>query len=622
MQLLEELKRRNVIRMAGLYLVGAWLVTQVSSTVLPMFGTPEWLPRSVVILLALGFIPALILAWVFELTPQGIRRDVDVRPEDSIAPQTARRLDRMIIVVLICALVYFAVDKFLLAPREASRGASASPVPASVASPAVPTMPAAARKSIAVLPFTDLSPGHDQEYFSDGMAEELLNALAKIKDLKVAGRTSSFHFKGKNDDLREIGHALGVANILEGSVRKQGDKVRITAQLIQTEDGFHLWSDTYDGDLSDVFNLQERIARAISEQLKLIIAGDPAQRLVPVATTNPQAYALYLQAADTFNRRDFEHYVDAIALLEQALKLDPNYARAQARIAILHASATEPGLTAAEAQRHARLAIAADPTLAEPHLALGLTARHESGFVEARDEFERALQLEPEDAAVGFFYAQNLLIGGYTRKGVERLDRLLAIDPMQPNAIYRRGVQYSYDGDQDAAERAIKRSIDLGLSFGEGGLMIVAVARGDFARARELALHRPRSNGAGCFEIWNSNSKTLADGVYGGDATARAKAMAVVESCLATKPAMIPAWVPVDLLRLDEPAKALDAIIAAPSDSGASIFNTLWSSVGRAARRLPVFPEFARTMGLADLWDKYGPPDLCHRVATRDYACD
>jgi len=619
MALIAELKRRNVIRMAGLYLVGAWLIVQVAGTLLPVFETPSWVLKALVGFLAVGLAPALIFAWVFELTPQGIKRDAEVKPEESIAPQTARRLDRTIIVVLICALVYFGIDKFVLGPRDAARSAAASPAaPGTAPAPASVAM----RKSIAVLPFTDLSPGHDQEYFSDGMAEELLNALAKIKDLKVAGRTSSFHFKGKNDDLREIGHALGVANILEGSVRKQGDKVRITAQLIQTEDGFHLWSETYDGDLSDVFNLQERIARAISEQLKVIIGGDPAQRLVPVATSNPQAYALFLQASDIFNRRDFDHYVDAIGLLEQALKLDPNYARAQARIAILHASAIAPGLVPAEAERHARLAIAADASLAEPHLALGAAARHAGGFLNARDEFERAQQLEPDDAAVGFFYAQDLLIGGYTHKGTERLDRVLAIDPMQPNAIFRRGIQYSYDGDQDAAERAIKRSIDLGLSFGEGGLITVATARGDFAKARELSLHRTRPSGAGCGDIWDSDRQILSDGVYGGDAAARTKALAVIEQCLATRPATIPAWVPVDLMRLDEPAKALAATLAGSSDSLASIFNTLWSAHGRSARRLPEFGEFVRKIGLADLWEKYGPPDRCQRLAPRDYACE
>src|SRR6188474_2119382 len=196
MGLIAELRRRNVIRMAGLYLVGAWLATQVAGTLLPIFHTPEWVLQTLVSLLAIGFLPALVFAWVFELTPEGIKRDAEVRPEESIAPQTARRMDRMIIAVLCVALVYFAVDKFVLAPARLGSQAQAAP-----AKPAAPAAAAAVNpKSIAVLAFTDLSPEHDQGYFSDGMAEEILNALAHVKDLKVAGRTSSFYYKGRNED--------------------------------------------------------------------------------------------------------------------------------------------------------------------------------------------------------------------------------------------------------------------------------------------------------------------------------------------------------------------------------------------------------------------------------------
>jgi len=282
---LAELRRRNVIRMAGLYLVGAWLLTQVASTLLPVFEAPSWIMKTLVGFIAIGFVPTLIFSWIYELTPQGLKRDAEVKPEESIAPHTARRMDRMIIAVLICALVYFGVDKFVLAPRRAVAPTASAAKSASDA--AASTADAIDGKSIAVLPFTDLSPGHDQEYFSDGMAEEILNALAQVRDLKVAGRTSSFHFKGMNEDLRTIGKTLGVASVLEGSVRKQGDKVRITAQLIRASNGFHLWSNSYDGDLKDVFELQERIARAITDQLQVVIAGDQKSRLVPVATGSP-----------------------------------------------------------------------------------------------------------------------------------------------------------------------------------------------------------------------------------------------------------------------------------------------------------------------------------------------
>jgi TolB-like protein/Tfp pilus assembly protein PilF len=451
--LIAELRRRNVFRMAGLYLVGAWLVTQVAGTLLPMFEAPQWIARAVVILLAIGFVPALVFAWIFELTPQGIRRDADVPPQHSIAPQTARRLDRAIIVVLTLALGYFAVDKFVLAPRQS--------VPSPHMSDEITS------KSIAVLPFIDLSPAKDQEYFSDGMSEELLNALAKVKDLKVAGRTSSFSFKGKNEDMRTIGAALGVANIVEGSVRKQGDKVRITAQLVQATNGFHLWSQTYDGDLKDVFELQERIARAITDELRVVLQGDQKTRLVPVATTSPEAYSLYLKATAIFNRRDGAHFDDAIADLERAIELDPKFARAFSRLAVIYSVAPQylqsTDLNAARdaAQRNAVTAIALDPTLAEPLAALALSDRIGHRYVEEREGYERALALDPDDVTAIFWFGLTELMGGYTRHGMELLDRALSIDPKLPNALRWRAKMHIAAGDLDAAaidaqRRAIK----------------------------------------------------------------------------------------------------------------------------------------------------------------------
>nr|MBP8081319.1 hypothetical protein [Arenimonas sp.] len=333
MKLIAELQRRNVIRMAGLYLVGAWLLVQVAGTVLPWFSVSESILRGLVVVLVIGFVPALAFAWIFEMTPDGLKRDAEVSPAESIAPQTARRMDRIIIAALVLALVYFGFDKFVLAPRRAA--APAADVSQSPPPKAASTVPASDRKSIAVLAFTNMSADRDNEYFSDGIAEEILNSLAKVKDLKVAGRTSSFYYKGKNQDLRAIGKALGVAHVLEGSVRKQGDKVRVTAQLIRSEDGIHLWSETYDGDLKDVFALQESIARAITDELKVVLQGKQAARLVDTGTDNAEAYALYLQATSIFNRRDGDHFPEAIAALEAATRLDPDYARAYARLASL-----------------------------------------------------------------------------------------------------------------------------------------------------------------------------------------------------------------------------------------------------------------------------------------------
>ncbi len=253
-----ELKRRNVIRMTGLYLVGAWLLVQVAGTVLPMFGAPEWLPRTIVVLLAIGFVPAVIFSWVFELTPEGLKRDDDVMPEQSIAPQTGRRMDRMIIVVLVLALGYFAFDKFVLAPRrEAALVASAVPNESKSVINA---------KSIAVLPFENLSRDPDNAFFTDGVQDEILTYLAKIADLKVISRTSVLQYKsGVARNLREIAQQLGVANVVEGSVQRSGNRVRVNAQLIDARNDAHLWAQTYDRDLADVFAIQSEIAKAIAD---------------------------------------------------------------------------------------------------------------------------------------------------------------------------------------------------------------------------------------------------------------------------------------------------------------------------------------------------------------------
>src|SRR5207302_9774027 len=229
----------------------AWLLTQVASTVLPMFGAPDWLPRSIVILLAIGFLPALIFSWIFEMTPEGLKRDEDVPPEQSIAPQTAQRMNRMIIAVLVIALGYFVFDKFVLTPRrEAAR-------------PAAEPKSAANAKSVAVLAFANLSDDKGSEYFSDGISEELLTVLQKIPGLHVAARTSAFSFKGKNATAQEIGQKLGVAHLVEGSVRKAGETVRIAARLTKTTSGDEIWSENYTRNLKDVFAVETELAATI-----------------------------------------------------------------------------------------------------------------------------------------------------------------------------------------------------------------------------------------------------------------------------------------------------------------------------------------------------------------------
>ena len=285
---LVELRRRNVLRVAAAYLVAAWLLVQVAATLLPLFGFGEGAVLPVVVLLAVGFVPALVFSWAFEITPEGLKRERDVDRERSIVAHTGRKIDRIIMVVLSLALGYFVFDRFVLSPsREAAGVQSARQEGRSEA-----LVESYGDRSIAVLPFVDMSPGHDQEYLSDGIAEELLNLLAKIPELRVISRSSAFSFKDRNLKIPKIARQLNVAHILEGSVRRDGNRVRITAQLIDARSDTHLWSETYDRTMGDIFAVQDEVAAAVVEQLKLKLLGaTPTARVV-----NPEAYALEMKA--------------------------------------------------------------------------------------------------------------------------------------------------------------------------------------------------------------------------------------------------------------------------------------------------------------------------------------
>ncbi len=526
-------------------------------------------------------------------------------------------MDRLIIAVLALALVYFGFDKFALAPqREAAQLAQAENSVTQHATQSTNT------KSIAVLAFIDLSPAHDQGYFSDGMSEEILNALAQVKDLKVAGRTSSFYYKGRNEDLRTIGKALAVANILEGSVRKQGNEVRITAQLIRVADDTHLWSHAYDGNLSDVFQLQENIARAITGQLQVVLVGDQKTRLVPVATSSPEAYSLYLQAAAIFDRRDGAHYHDAISALREAIRLDPNYARAYSRLAAIYVVLASTGdVNLSDTQKllmqAAQRASALDPTLAEPWVSIGFSLGKFPGkLVEQRQAFERALALDPDDVTTNFWFGLSLVKTGYRERGTALIDRALVKDSMLPNALRWRGILYFDAGDIDRADELLKRARDLGLSFADRDLAGVASARGDAAAAIRL------SGSGAMFPGMSPNSpEVLAEGVY-GDAAQRARAATLIDAYLASPHEHVPGMLPVDLAKLGEPTRALAVEHRHLTGDNSDFLALLWSPQGLAMRVSPEFPSFLRDFGFVALWDKYGPPDLCKKNAAGDYVCD
>ena len=332
MSFFKELKRRNVFRVGIAYTVATWLLIQVTDTVFPRIGLPDSAVTLVIALLVIGFIPALILAWAFEMTPEGIKREKDIDREKSITPTTGRKLDRAIIGILTIALAYFVFDKFSTqdpAPQMAETTVLEAPLKAEPVE-----QKATIVKSVAVLPFTAMSSGADDGYFADGLTEEILNSLARLPELLVTARTSSFHFKDKNLPVPEIAATLGVDHIVEGSVRRSGERVRITAQLIRAEDGFHLWSDTYDRTLEDVFAVQEDIAENIAETLDVVLNEDKRKQMSDAQIKNVEAFIAYQKGIEVMGRAHstsdpIELLPEANVYFDQALAIVPSITNAQ-----------------------------------------------------------------------------------------------------------------------------------------------------------------------------------------------------------------------------------------------------------------------------------------------------
>jgi len=405
LSLINELKRRNVLRVGAAYVVASWLLIQVAETIFPLFGFDDTPARIMVIVLAIGFFPALIFAWAFELTPEGIKRESEVDRSQSITPNTGKKLDRMIMVALVLALGYFAFDKFVLSPRwEAALEAQKAEEVAEArkAGRTEALVESYGEKSIAVLPFVNMSSDVEQEYFSDGISEELLNLLAKIPELRVTSRSSAFAFKGEKIDIPVVAEKLDVAHILEGSVRKSGNQVRITVQLIEARSDTHLWSETFERTLDDIFAIQDEIAATVVEKLKITLLGTAPR----VKEIDPGAYALYLQARHLGRLNSAEGFEQSNALYEQALAIEPDYAAAWNGLATNYMNQSNNGLLPndegyAQARMAAEKALAIDPDHAPAQATLGWIAyAYNNDVAEAARYYERALKLDPANTYV------------------------------------------------------------------------------------------------------------------------------------------------------------------------------------------------------------------------------
>ncbi len=457
MNIFGELQRRNVIRVAIAYAVASWVLLQIVDVVTPIFELPDWAPRLIFLILAIGLVPALIFSWAFEITPEGLKKDAEVDRAESITNKTGKKLDYIIIGTLAVAVVLLLVDRHF-GDRQ---------IDAALDGPAVAEVTElvdAEQKSIAVLPFVNMSSDAEQEFFSDGITEEILNSLAGVKELKVAGRTSSFAFKGQNDDLRRIGEALGVNHILEGSVRKSGTQVRITAQLIQVDNGFHLWSETYDRELTDVFAIQDEIANEILKQLRSELLSDEVG-IAAASRTIPEVYALYLKAKQRIYTRIGTEIETAVRELDEAIQLDPEYAPAYAQrgIATMLLSDQQYGSIPHDesnrrGKRFADQALQLDPHLAEGWAALGLYYGRDGTETDAGiDALVRALEINPNSIDASNWLQIALRTAGDMRGAMEIIEEIAERDPLYRPAFANAMMMFNNFGQQDNAAELLKR---------------------------------------------------------------------------------------------------------------------------------------------------------------------
>ena len=481
--LFNELKRRNVFRVGAAYAVVGWLTIEVVDTLAPRMAMPEWVPGLVIILMLIGLPIALLFAWAFELTPEGVQKSKDVDVEVSVTAGTDRKLDRMIIAGLALGMVFLLADRFRGGPGEMGE-----PV-AGAAPPAEETQ--ASEVSIAVLPFVNMSSDPEQEYFSDGISEELLNVLTKVEGLKVAARTSSFSFKGQNKPVGEIAEVLGVGHILEGSVRKSGTQIRITAQLIRVSDGFHMWSDTYDRELVNIFAIQDEIAEAIVSELRVRLTGQT--KIASTSTRNTEAYQAYLKGRYFWNLRSGPDILTAVEHFETATGLDPEFAEAWAGLADVFVvlPAYDPDHQKAlpryeQARQAAKRALAIDPTMGRAYATLGTASTAVFRWQEALDYFEKGQELDPDYATGWQWYGTTLAEMGRKDEGLEALERALELDPVS------RIINNNYAGTLRGAGRtaeAVKHfkyaiSLDPGFAFHRYGLGQAHLEAGRFPEAR------------------------------------------------------------------------------------------------------------------------------------------
>ena len=619
--------RRRVTRVAWIYIVASWAMVEAADVMFPALQLPAWTVTLVAALMILGFPVAMVLAWAFDIGPQGVTRTADAPKRDGqnstkvligfgilLAGGTALLLflfnrDGPVVLNAFLALgiLLAAVALVLFFLRSQKENTPE----ASVVDSSVPD------KSIAVLPFVNTSGDEDNEYFSDGITDELVNVLNDIKGLRVAARTSSFYFKGRNEKIQTIGEELGVGTVLEGSVRKSDDRIRVSVQLVGVADGFHLWSETYDRQLSDILGVQDDIAKAIAAALEVELYGAVEPRLL--SSTNVEAYQLYLRGVYLWNRREPGSIREGIEAFRQAVGLEPGFARAYAGLGAayhklpLYDRDVDNDATQQLAEDAAREALRLNPGLGEAHATLGsiLAARH--AYTEAEVAFQQAIKIEPGDATAHHWYAVFLLTTGRTNQALEETDTAYSRDPLNAAISGTRGSARFATGRVAEAIESFHNADTLGWGPAAQAFMATAYL---YLDDREVA--------GKCLRAAHFSGEQIPDELIAPVVQARDGEQALAaaaKSITASRDAGVinPAFAfrlcamigSTGIFDLGIPVRSLPAEAIAP----------LWYPGAAQIRQDPRFIGLVEELGLTKLWQIHGLPDRC-RTDGDGIVCD
>ncbi|MCF6226931.1 MAG: hypothetical protein L3J22_11615 [Xanthomonadales bacterium] len=626
MSLFHELKRRNVFKVAVAYTVAAWVLLQVVDLVLESIHAPAWVMQVFLLVAVLGFLVAVIIAWTYEITPEGLKRDSEVQREQSIARHTAKKLDKLTVVLLVVVLLVVIADRLIPessdSPEPLVTEAIVSPAQLLVTEkePAVSIVPpvAASIASLAVMPFANMSADLDNEYFSDGISEELLNLLVQVNGLRVPSRTSSFSFKGKNMDIKEIARQLSVAHILEGSVRKSGDQLRITAQLIDVSTDTHLWSKTYDRKLENIFAIQDEIAREIVKELKISLATSGLiSRDEERPTEDMQAYQDYLRGRYLFIQRGIPSLKASIEALQSAVARDSQFVEAWASLSLTAATIRSWDPDNADtyiqiSQAAGTRALELDENSAIAMTGLGQLKVDQLIWAAGLDYLQRAASLS-KDANPSYFYGNALQSAGYITAAHKQFEKAEVLDPAYPQLQAFMGINARNRGDLMAAKVYFQRAIAGGSIHGQYGMYALALQAGDI----ESATAYLDSMGAVNSYYQDGATAVISTALANPDnADYRERAIKAVTGSL-------------DLMFLNhigttgDIMQQLKVLLAKDGVSRTTLAlnSDLWIPELTNLRQLPEFKQFLRDIGLVELWKTRGWPDLCQPLGEDDFEC-